>query len=172
MKYRPLKWYLKYKWPRKVRYYSRQVMTVIGITLIGFFIGTFYPNFISQNSLEERAVDKTIKWAKEIGFREPTILTHNDDEFILTMTKCIDYLNLEIHQWTGKFFFISLFIFIGGLFFDLFNIGLIPAFDCIERYDYLRNYANPFHKFLIKYLPIISFLIVVEPMIDNFLLNI
>ncbi len=66
-------------------------------------------------------------------------------------------LNLEIYQWAGKFFFISLFIFIGFLFYDLFNIGLIPAFDCIERYDYLRNYANASHKFLIKYLPMISF---------------
>ena len=47
MKYRPLKWYFKYKWPRKMRYHFRQVMRVIGICLIGFGIGTFYPNFLS-----------------------------------------------------------------------------------------------------------------------------
>jgi Bax protein len=75
-------------------------MAIIGITLIGFGIGTFYPNFISQHSVEEKAIDKTMKWAKEIGFREPVILTHTDEEFINTMKKCIAYLNLEIpkHQ--------------------------------------------------------------------------
>jgi Bax protein len=83
-----------------MKYHFRQVMAIIGITLIGFGIGTFYPNFISQHSVEEKAIDKTMKWAKEIGFREPVILTHTDDEFINTMKKCIAYLNLEIpkHQ--------------------------------------------------------------------------
>jgi uncharacterized FlgJ-related protein len=98
MKPRPWYWYVRYKWPRKIKYHTRQIMAIIGISAIGFGVGTFYPNFISQHSVEEKAVDKTIKWAKEIGFREPTILTHNDDEFITTMNKCIDFLNLEIHK--------------------------------------------------------------------------
>ncbi len=50
MKYRPLKWYIKYKLPRRLRFHFRQVMAIIGICLIGFFIGTFYPNFISKNN--------------------------------------------------------------------------------------------------------------------------
>ena len=97
---RPWYWYMRYKLPRRMKYHFRQVMAIIGITLIGFGIGTFYPNFISQHSVEEKAIDKTMKWAKEIGFREPVILTHTDDEFINTMKKCIAYLNLEIpkHQ--------------------------------------------------------------------------
>jgi Bax protein len=98
MKHRPWHWYIKYKFPRKVKYHFRQLMAVIGITLIGFGIGTFYPNFISQHNVEEKAIDKTIKWAKEIGFIEPRIETHNDEIFIKTMQKCIAYLNLELHK--------------------------------------------------------------------------
>ena len=98
MKYRPLKWYFKYKWPRKLRYHFRQVMGVIGICLIGFGIGTFYPNFLSKHNIEEKAVDKTVLWAKEIGFAEPKITVGSDDEFIKSMQRCIAYLNLELHK--------------------------------------------------------------------------
>jgi flagellum-specific peptidoglycan hydrolase FlgJ len=98
MKYRPLKWYFKYKWPRKLRYHFRQVMGVIGICLIGFGIGTFYPNFLSKHNIEEKAVDKTVLWAKEIGFAEPKITIGSDDEFIKSMQRCIAYLNLELHK--------------------------------------------------------------------------
>lgn len=98
MKYRPWYWHFRYRLPRKIKYYFRQTMSVIGITLIGFGIGTFYPNFISQHSVEEKAIDKTMKWAKEIGFMEPRIETHNDEVFIKTMQKCIAYLNLELHK--------------------------------------------------------------------------
>jgi flagellum-specific peptidoglycan hydrolase FlgJ len=73
-------------------------MAIVGITLIGFGTGTFFPNFISQHSVEEKAVDKTIKWAKEIGFAEPKIETYSDEIFIKTMQKCIAYLNLELHK--------------------------------------------------------------------------
>lgn len=98
MKYRPWYWHFRYRLPRKIKYYFRQTMSVIGITLIGFGIGTFYPNFISQHNVEEKAIDKTIKWAKEIGFMEPRIETYSDEIFIKTMQKCIAYLNLELHK--------------------------------------------------------------------------
>lgn len=95
---RPIKHYLKYTMPRRLKFYFRQVMAVIGILLLGFGVGTFYPNWISSNTIEEKTVDKTVKWAKGIGFKEPIILTHSDDEFISTMQKCIGYLNLELHK--------------------------------------------------------------------------
>jgi len=95
---RPCYWYIRYRLPRKIKYYFRQAMAIIGITLIGFGIGTFFPNFISQHSVEEKAIDRTMKWAKEIGFMEPRIETHNDEIFIKTMQKCIAYLNLELHK--------------------------------------------------------------------------
>jgi uncharacterized FlgJ-related protein len=98
MKQRPWYWHFRYRLPRKIKYYFRQTMSVIGITLIGFGIGTFYPNFISQHNVEEKAIDKTIKWAKEIGFMEPRIETYSDEIFIKTMQKCIAYLNLELHK--------------------------------------------------------------------------
>ena len=98
MKYRPLKWYFRYKWPRKIKYHFRQIMAVIGFCLIGFFIGTFYPNFLSKHNIEEKAIDKTVLWAKEIGFAEPKITVGSDDEFIKSMQRCIAYLNLELHK--------------------------------------------------------------------------
>ena len=98
MKHRPLKWYLRYKLPRRIKYHLRQIYTLIAICVLGFGVGTFYPNFISKGSLEEKIVDKTIKWAKEIGFTEPKILTGSDEEFISSMQKCIAYLNLELHK--------------------------------------------------------------------------
>ena len=98
MKHRPLKWYLRYKLPRRIKYHLRQFYTLIAICLLGFGVGTFYPNFISKGSLEEKVVDKTIKWAKEIGFVEPAIKTGSDEEFISSMQRCIAYLNLELHK--------------------------------------------------------------------------
>jgi hypothetical protein len=73
-------------------------MAIAGICLIGFGIGTFYPNFISKHNIEEKAVDKTVLWAKEIGFAEPRITVGSDDEFIKSMQRCIAYLNLELHK--------------------------------------------------------------------------
>ena len=98
MKHRPLKWYFKYKWPRKMRYHFKQIMGIFVVCLFGFGIGTFYPNYISKINIEERAVDKTVLWAKEIGFAEPKIIVGSDDEFIKSMQKCIAYLNLELHK--------------------------------------------------------------------------
>ena len=98
MKHRPLMWYLRYKLPRRIKYHLRQIYTLIAICVLGFGVGTFYPNFISKGSLEEKIVDKTIKWAKEIGFIEPIIKTGSDEEFISSMQKCIAYLNLELHK--------------------------------------------------------------------------
>ena len=98
MKYRPLKWYLRYKLPRRLRFHFRQMMAVIGICLIDFFIGTFYPKKKKKNTVEEKAIDKTIKWTKEIGFAEPQILVGPDEEFISSMQRCIAYLNLELHK--------------------------------------------------------------------------
>jgi hypothetical protein len=95
---KPLMWYIKYKLPRKIKFHFKRLLIILGVCLLGFFIGTFYPNFISKNSVEEKAIDKTIKWVKELGFSEPKIETYNDDIFIITMQKCIAYLNLEIHK--------------------------------------------------------------------------
>jgi len=95
---RPIRYYIKYKLPRRVKYYFTKFLYVIVICVIGFGVGTFYPNFITKNSLEEKAIDKTIRWARDIGFMEPIIKTSTDGEFIDTMIKCIEYLNLEINK--------------------------------------------------------------------------
>ena len=44
----------------------------------------------------------------------------------------------------GLFFVLALYI-------DLLRIGVIPLLQCIERYEYLQDYAGLFHKVLFKY---------------------
>lgn len=95
---RPYSYYIKYKLPRRIKYYFKNFYYVLLVCFFGFAIGTFYPNFITKNSIEEKIADKTIQWAKELGFSEPVIKTGSDDEFISTMLKCIDYLNLDLHK--------------------------------------------------------------------------
>jgi len=95
---RPLSYFIKYKLPRRIKYYFKNFYYVIAVCAIGFAIGTFYPNFIIKSSVEEKAIDKTIRWAKDIGFFEPNIRTGSDEEFVDTMIKCIDYLNLDLHK--------------------------------------------------------------------------
>ena len=97
-KHHSFRWYWNYKLPRLIKFYTRQILFVIGVCILGFVIGTFYPNFIAQNSIEEKAVNKTVTWAKGIGFMEPTVKVGNDDAFIDSMKKCIAYLNVDIPE--------------------------------------------------------------------------
>lgn len=42
-------------------------------------------------------------------------------------------------------------LFVLALYADMFRIGVIPLLHCIERYEYLEEYAGVFHKALFKY---------------------
>jgi hypothetical protein len=47
-------------------------------------------------------------------------------------------------------------LYVIGLFADMLLRGAIPLFDCMERYEYLSDYAGPLHLALFKYGPLIA----------------
>ena len=58
-----------------------------------FFVGTFFPNQL----VKEKIRQETIKHIKAIGsFYEPKIDTTSSDKFIISMKKCISYINLDL----------------------------------------------------------------------------
>jgi uncharacterized FlgJ-related protein len=60
-----------------------------------FFVGTFFPNQI----VKEKVSQETIKQIKAIGsFYEPKIDTSSSDKFIVSIKKCIDYINLDLEK--------------------------------------------------------------------------
>jgi uncharacterized FlgJ-related protein len=67
---------------------------VIGLFLFSvFFVGTFFPNDL----VKEKIRQETIKHIKSIGsFYEPKIDTSSSDKYITTITKCINYINLDL----------------------------------------------------------------------------
>ena len=83
---------------KQVIFYTKRIVALILICSVGFGIGTFYPNFISKKNIEEKAVDDTVKWAKDIGFVEPVIKNTNNVIFVETMKKCIAFHNLDLHK--------------------------------------------------------------------------
>ena len=66
------------------------------VALVAFVLGTFFPNPVAKKKTE----DATIAWAKTLGFGPPRFDYSNDQEFISSLNKCIQYLNYTItkHQ--------------------------------------------------------------------------
>jgi hypothetical protein len=54
----------------------------------------------------------------------------------------------------GVFWLSTLYVI--GLFADMLLRGVIPLFDCMERYEYLSDYAGPLHLALFKYGPLLA----------------
>jgi hypothetical protein len=54
----------------------------------------------------------------------------------------------------GVFWLSTLYVL--GLFADMLLRGVIPLFDCMERYEYLSDYAGPLHLALFKYGPLFA----------------
>ena len=66
------------------------VALVIGVA---FGAGTFKPNFIIVKQIQQDEDRKMVALAKEFGLHEPEFSFKNNKEFVLSMNKCIDYLN-------------------------------------------------------------------------------
>lgn len=62
------------------------------VALLAFVLGTFFPNPVAKKKTE----NATIAWAKSLGFGPPRFEYHNNDEFVISLKKCISYLNFEI----------------------------------------------------------------------------
>ena len=66
------------------------VALVIGVA---FGAGTFKPNFIVVKQIQQEEDKKMVALAKEFGLHEPDFTFKNNKEFVMSMNKCIDYLN-------------------------------------------------------------------------------
>ena len=62
------------------------------IALVAFLLGTFFPNPVAKKKTE----NAIIAWAKNLGFGPPRFEYNNNEEFIISLKKCITYLNFEI----------------------------------------------------------------------------
>jgi hypothetical protein len=62
------------------------------IALVAFLLGTFFPNPIAKKKTE----NAIIAWAKSLGFGPPRFEYHNNEEFVISLKKCIAYLNFDI----------------------------------------------------------------------------
>ena len=62
------------------------------VALLAFVLGTFFPNPVAKKKTE----NATIAWAKSLGFGPPRFEYHNNEEFVISLKKCIAYLNFDI----------------------------------------------------------------------------
>jgi uncharacterized FlgJ-related protein len=60
--------------------------------LLVFLIGTYFPN----DSVKDQIRQETINQIKKIGFFEPKVSNHSTNEFIVSMQKCIAFINLDL----------------------------------------------------------------------------
>jgi len=70
------------------------ILTVLFATV--FVIGTFNPNWIVLDKLEKKyAIENMASW-KSLGVMEPSIEYSNNKEFVVSVSRCIAYLNLNV----------------------------------------------------------------------------
>jgi uncharacterized FlgJ-related protein len=66
---------------------------LIGLFLFLIFLtGTYFPNDYTKDKIRQ----DTINHIKKIGFFEPKVDNSSTDKFILSMQKCIAYINLDL----------------------------------------------------------------------------
>ena len=68
------------------------LLKYIIVGLLAFILGTFFPNPVAKKKTE----NATIAWAKSLGFGPPRFEYHNNEEFVISLKKCIAYLNFDI----------------------------------------------------------------------------
>ena len=66
------------------------------ILLIVFISGTFYPNFLKVKQIEYSLETKYIEEAKQIALFEPEFTYETNEQFILAMRNCINFVNFGL----------------------------------------------------------------------------
>ena len=74
-------------------------MIYLIILVILFISGTFYPNFLKVKQIEYSLETKYIEEAKQIALFEPEFTYETNDQFILAMRNCINFINLGLHKY-------------------------------------------------------------------------
>jgi len=80
-----------------IEHLSNNLFEIVVITLLAsilFICGTYFPNDYAKKQIETSLLNKV----KNIGFFEPKITNHSAKEFVETLGKCVEYINLSIPQ--------------------------------------------------------------------------
>ena len=77
----------------KIKTFCIKTFFVALVLGVAFGAGTFKPNFILVKQIQQDEDRKMVALAKEFGLHEPEFTFKNNKEFVLSMNKCIDYLN-------------------------------------------------------------------------------
>jgi Bax protein len=76
---------------------SNNLFEIIVIGLLAgilFVCGTYFPNDYAKKQIESSLLDKV----KHIGFFEPKITNHSPKEFVESLGKCVEYINLSLDK--------------------------------------------------------------------------
>ena len=82
------------KIPINIRRWIIGVLFWIVSIISAFAIGTMYPNKWILSEFEQNITHKIQEEWKEYGFFEPEMIYNDNQSFIKSVTKCIDYVNL------------------------------------------------------------------------------
>tara|TARA_B100000902_G_scaffold120505_1_gene120803 strand:+ start:3472 stop:4152 length:681 start_codon:yes stop_codon:yes gene_type:complete len=77
----------------RIAFYVFVALFGMGMTYI---YGTFNPNFIVKDKLKDFYEKKLVAEWNSYGFIEPSIEYSTDDQFIRSVGRCIDFINLHI----------------------------------------------------------------------------
>jgi uncharacterized FlgJ-related protein len=74
----------------------RKELSIAGLMLLSFYVGTWYPNNNAQKQITTGPVEQLRKTAKSLGLAEPIMSYYNQNTFINAMSKCIDYVEFGL----------------------------------------------------------------------------
>jgi len=76
----------------------KQFWAVSLLVIIGYLLGTFYPNTKTQNSIISGPLEDLRKTARSLGLAEPSFNYYNQTTFIQSVDRCIDYVYFDMHR--------------------------------------------------------------------------
>jgi len=83
------------KIPRKTRFWINIIVVGILLCAISFGYGTFYPNPWTKNKIVNETENTMVSEWNSFGFEKPSIEYKNNKEFVKSVGRCIEYLNLH-----------------------------------------------------------------------------
>ena len=81
---------------RKFKKWTYIILGFIFGLILTFVVGTFYPNFYVVSKLQQQFDDKIQSVWEDFGIIEPAIEYSNNNEFVLSVSKCIQWINLGV----------------------------------------------------------------------------
>jgi Bax protein len=81
--------------PKTTRLYIKVIALLLFASSISFGVGTFYPNFVIADKMQQDTEDQMIHEWKQFGFLQPSIEYTTNPEFIIAVGRCVDFLNLS-----------------------------------------------------------------------------